>query len=265
MLPLLVPLPALLLLGSAQAWSPDNHQLIAELAAAELTPAATRVVSSLLGDGGLASVAGWADDVRFQRAYEWSGQLHAVAAQQQACDFVYPRDCPADRCVVGAVYNYTDQLEGRRPGDREEALKFITHLVADLHNPVHISHLPKSGGDYSVRFFGLSTNLHFMWDALVTRRHIASLKGGRDEFLRSLRAKLEIERASASASDTRLRPEAWAREIAQLACSVAEAGVAQGGEISEAYYSAALRTIEKQLVVAGVRLATLLNHAFAAL
>ena len=49
---------------------------------------------------------------------------------------------------------------------RLEALKFITHFIGDLHQPLHVSDDHDRGGnEVHVRFFGKSMNLHSVWDA----------------------------------------------------------------------------------------------------
>ena len=65
------------------------------------------------------------------------------------CAFDWQRDCPNDICVVGALQNYTQRL-----GDHvhdvtavDEALKFITHFVGDVHQPLHVSKASDRGGN----------------------------------------------------------------------------------------------------------------------
>ncbi len=45
--------------------------------------------------------------------------------------------------------------------DQVEALKFLVHLVGDLHQPLHVSRARDRGGyDIAVEFFGDKTNRH---------------------------------------------------------------------------------------------------------
>ena len=58
-------LSALLLCASmapAQAWGPEGHSIVAEIAQRHLTPAAAQQVREILGNASLASVASWADN-----------------------------------------------------------------------------------------------------------------------------------------------------------------------------------------------------------
>ena len=78
--------------------------------------------------------------MRGQSQYSWSSNLHFVNPVHNPpsqCSWNYDRDCVNDFCVVSAVFNFTEQLFGRKPGDEEEALKFLTHFVQDMHQPLH--------------------------------------------------------------------------------------------------------------------------------
>ena len=47
---------------------------------------------------------------------------------------------------------------------REEALRWVVHFVADLHQPLHVVGEDRGGNDVLVRFPGRHTNLHRLWD-----------------------------------------------------------------------------------------------------
>ena len=53
--------------------------------------------------------------------------------------------------------------------DKQLALRFVVHLVGDLHQPLHVGKCcDKGGNDVKVTWFGKPTNLHAVWDlALV--------------------------------------------------------------------------------------------------
>ena len=60
-----------------------------------------------------------------------------------------------------------------------------------------------------------------------------------------------------------LCPEEWGPPIEQLSCDVVFKGVKEGDDLTEDYYLRAYPVIEKQLAMAAVRLAALLNEALA--
>lgn len=73
------------------------------------------------------------------------------------------RDCPRGDCVVAAIERFEVVLRDRSapPRERLEALKFIVHLVADVHQPLHCADDGDRGGnDIRVSLSGRRTNLH---------------------------------------------------------------------------------------------------------
>ena len=48
---------------------------------------------------------------------------------------------------------------------RIKALKFIVHFLGDAHQPMHVSRVEDREGNDQVRFNGLKTNLHSVWDS----------------------------------------------------------------------------------------------------
>ncbi|CAL5411174.1 unnamed protein product [Camellia sinensis] len=97
-------------------WGKEGHYTICKIAEGYLSEDASAAVKELLPDhaeGDLASVCSWADEIRFH--FHWSGPLHYVDTPDFRCNYSYCRDCHdtaghKNRCVTGAIYNYTMQL-----------------------------------------------------------------------------------------------------------------------------------------------------------
>ncbi len=55
------------------------------------------------------------------------------------------------------------------------ALSFLVHLVADIHQPLHVGNTRDRGGNLCfVRYFGERTNLHAVWDTgLIDRLNLS--------------------------------------------------------------------------------------------
>ncbi len=69
-----------------------------------------------------------------------------------------------------------------------EAVKFVIHLVGDLHQPLHVFRArDKGGNDIKVEFFNNRTNLHRLWDSGLIRHTKKPWKQYADE----LRAPVE--------------------------------------------------------------------------
>ena len=160
----------------AWSWGRAAHELVARVAEERLTPAAHEQVRVLLHGAALAAVADWADVIRDQRPE--TKRWHFVDIPRQHRRYDAQHDCRLKRtgdCAIAAIARMQRVLADRHAAAeaRTEALKFLVHLVADLHQPMHcIDDHDGGGNDVRVRFFGKPTNLHAVWDReLVNRRH----------------------------------------------------------------------------------------------
>ena len=117
-----------LLLAStpAFAWAPEGHQIVAGIAARELTPKGRAQVSSLLGgEAGAMMVqqSSWADEIRQQRpeTLAW----HYVNIKTGSSGYLAARDCPHDDCVVRQI-----ELDAALGDDSERiAAEIEAHLT----------------------------------------------------------------------------------------------------------------------------------------
>lgn len=272
----------------AHAWGDVGHLVIGYLAVAELSPRAEREVRQLLGRQSLAHASLWADEVRAERPE--TAPLHFVNIPWTATAYDARRDCARGRCVVAAIERYRGVLaaRGASRGERVEALKFVAHLVGDVHQPLHcVTNNDRGGNCVPVTFFGRAPvlrrepdggaswtpNLHAVWDTDL----VARLRGRTPpaEYARRLAARLRSRRATWQRAGG--DPRAWALESHRLADTLAygklatpiapEAperlkrcrGAGPRQEIGPRYLDAVGPTVEEQLVKAGTRLAMLLN------
>lgn len=234
--------------AAAQAWGADAHRLVAQLAQTQLTPAARTEVDRLLAfeaGGTLVSIATWADEVRGRSTAKW----HYVDLPGEDCSYVRLRDCADGACVIAAIEAQTSILKSSQSDVvRLRALKFVVHLVADVHQPLHASsHGDKGGGRFQVRAFGRGTNLHALWDSSM----VLHRPGG----LAKLAVDAQLSPSSASADDS--RPAAWAQE----SCRIANSPGFYPGErlIDQAYVDQWDATLALRLGLAARRLSGLLN------
>jgi hypothetical protein len=148
----------------AFAWGTAAHRVVAPLATSLLTPEARRQVADLLGPGvTLAQIASWADEVRSSRPH--TGPWYYVNLPRDATAYDPVRDC-ARGCVVSAIEPSLQLLQDTSKDRtvREEALRWVVHLVADLHQSLHVGGEDRGGNEVLVRFNGPQTNLRRLWD-----------------------------------------------------------------------------------------------------
>jgi hypothetical protein len=152
----------------AQAWGPRGHQVVAHIAAANLSPGARAAVAQLLdgeAEAMMALGANWADEIRDRRPE--TGPWHYVNLQIDGALRYQPvRDCPRGDCVVSQIARQQAVLKSNAPrAARAEALKFLIHLVGDVHQPLHAADNHDRGGNrITLRWRGQRITLHHFWD-----------------------------------------------------------------------------------------------------
>eukprot|EP00842_Homolaphlyctis_polyrhiza_P000838 jgi/Hompol1/1755/HPOL_000011-RA len=102
----------------AAAYGKIGHWLSGRVASAFLSNDAAELVYQLLKDDSesLADAASWADEIKSDHRYDWSKQLHYINPvgdhPPEVCSYnpSSQADCPGDKCIVGAIMNYTSRL-----------------------------------------------------------------------------------------------------------------------------------------------------------
>lgn len=247
-------LPILVLLATAPAvalaWGPGGHAAVGRVAERHLSPAVRAQVADLLDGARLSDpeVASWADaesaEGRAPRAF------HYVNVPADAHGYDARRDCPDRRCIVAKLEDELAVLRDRAHSRsrRAEALRWVVHLVGDLHQPLHCADRGDRGGnDTSVIRRGRNTNLHALWDGLPDRCGVGA--------------------PEPEPFPVRDGPQAWADECHALGRDVyADAfryDTGDGLRLPRRWAGRQCELVEQQIGRAGVRLAAALNRALA--
>jgi hypothetical protein len=235
--------------GKAQAWGPLGHQTVAMAARVQLTPEALARLQELMDlEPGttLADIAIWADEHRSPETAPW----HYVNFPVGDCNYRPARDCPDGQCIVAALDAQLQILSSRAPPPaRLQALKWVVHLVADLHQPLHAGMAEDRGGNrYQLQFLLRWSNLHALWDSGLIR-HMG-------EDAPTLAAGLARQFWPSTPGGLS------ARAAAEESCRIArQPGFYPPGAAGQQYISTYTPIVEQRLWLASVRLAALLNRA----
>lgn len=191
----------------------------------------------------MGSVSTWADDIKSRSTARW----HFVNLPDD-CSYVPERDCPGGACVVEAIRRQANVLSGQASDlDKLKALKFLIHLVADVHQPMHAGRASDKGGNLlQIRAYGRGTNLHAVWDGLLIQHYA----GGSV----ALRSSVEAEMITAS---TRGSPADWAIESCRLSTDTQL--IPLGRELPATYPDQVDGVLVQRLAQAAARLADLLK------
>lgn len=175
---LILPLILLSITSPAFAWGPIGHRVTGAIAGRNLSGLARANVQLLLGDEDLAQAATWPDDMKSDPADFWQKQAspwHYVTVREG--DAYTSADAPPEGDAMSALARFTATLRDPAASmdDKRLALRFVVHIIGDLHQPLHAGGGNDRGGnDMKVSWFGRSTNLHSVWDsAMIEQRSLS--------------------------------------------------------------------------------------------
>jgi hypothetical protein len=232
------------------AWGPTGHRAVGLLAERQLSEAARAGVAALIGPDSLAEVSNWADEIKSDPAWKHADPWHYVTIPDGQTYAEAEKNPDGD--LVEAIDRFAAVLADRaRPAEeRRQALLFLVHFLADLHQPLHVGRGNDRGGNWEVvGFFGELTNLHSVWDSgMIDSSNLSytELAGFVDA---PSPERIAAWRAGTTAD--------WAHEAMALRALVYDIG---DQRLGFAYRWRAWPVLEEQLAKAATRLAGLLER-----
>jgi len=258
------------------AWGPKGHRIVGLMARDLLSPAARTAVKQLMGSDDLATFALYLDkhkddlEQRIPGSREWHYDDVPICREQ-----TYEQYCPNGTCASTQIVKYYGVLTDIHASKQQQqfAVFVLTHLLGDIHQPLHAADNDDRGGNQiKVRLpDGRAMNLHAAWDTSFVER----LFGGQNEMTvaKALVQKFATEAPAWQTGKVNLATiKAWVAESDQLAKDVVygplwpnracqvdleQARIA----LAEDYVQQSGPVVEKQLAMAGYRLAAVLNRA----
>ncbi len=174
------------------------------------------------------------------------------------------RDCRPQGCVVSKIGDFKATLRDRNApfARRRTALRFLVHLVQDVHQPMHVADRNDRGGNNVQLRYGRydNTNLHQVWDSGLLSRSFRN----EDDLMRHLEA---LARRPEARDWLTGRPEDWADEsllVGRGAYRIpgSEATLRSGDSIGREYERENVPKAVDRLARSGVRLAAVLEEVF---
>jgi hypothetical protein len=131
---------------------------------------------------------------------------------------------------------------------RLKALKYLVHLVADIHQPLHAGYRDDRGGNqFQLRAFMRGSNLHAVWDSGLLRQLDLD-----NQALVAMLEKMPMDG---------IKLQAWAAEAAEESCRLAATpGFYPPGQVDKAYATQFSPVMLARLATAARRLAWMLSH-----
>ncbi len=251
---LLLPLTAIAATvpAPAFAWGKTGHRVTAAIADVHLSGLARAHVREILGVETLAEASNWPDEMRADPHPFWrttSSPWHYVTVG----GITYDRAPPEGDALTALHFFRKLVLDPKTSADhRQLALRFIVHIVGDLHQPLHNGRPGDRGGnDIKVKWFGRDTNLHAVWDSAMV--------DGTGYSFTELTERLNRHTSSADViAWWDPEPRHWIAESVHIRERIYPAET----ELGYDYVYKHTPTVELRLKQAGVRLAAYLNQMF---
>lgn len=136
---------------NAYPWGQKGHDVVAYIAECHLTPAAKTAVDSIFDGKSLVYWANWLDNASHTPAYEYTLTWHYKNVDADKTIDNMPEVKSGDILTALESQELVLADTALSKADRALALKIVTHLYGDLHQPLHLGRLTDRGGQQALR------------------------------------------------------------------------------------------------------------------
>jgi hypothetical protein len=236
----------------ALSWGQVGHRVTGAIAQQYLTPEAQHAISQLLINEDLAEASTYPDEMKSNPSEFWkktANPWHYVNVfDGKTYSDVAP---PPEGNAVTALAMFSRQLTDKQSSlaEKQLALRFIVHIIGDLHQPFHAGNgLDRGGNDVKLEFFWEDSNLHRVWDSgLIDRQQLSYT-----EWSQILSRKISSQQAT---QWMQVDPQVWIAESAKLRANL----YPESDKLSWDYQYQNLPLVKQRLQMGGVRIAAYLN------
>ncbi len=267
-----------LMSSAAHAWGSEGHRVTALVANELITPKTRLRLNQIIDNGGspegLADIALYMDINRKELSEKIPGSEKWHYDNQPICKtLTFDQYCPKGDCASAKIPAFFRKLKDSTTSkeDRLQALRFLVHMVGDIHQPLHAADDGDLGGNLKFVLIPESDQgrrLHGVWDTDVVKR---TLRGTSEaDYAKALIKKYRDQLGTWQTGDVR----SWMNESHSLSKLVTYASlpnfecgkewastIVTPVQLSEWYMTAATDTVPAQLTKAGARIAWMLNAA----
>ena len=229
------------------AWGKRGHELVGKLAWYFLDEPTRELVKKYLGNLSFEEAANWMDDERSNSYYNYMRTWHYLDIDK---GMEYDKNS-TERNILTILHSAIVDLKLYKTTKRRDLL-LIFHLVGDLHQPLHTGYaIDKGGNTIEITSNAVSGNLHSVWDTqIIDYKNITF-----DTCLQTY-ATLDTAEVNEIKKINELRWMYQSRSFLDTVYSFKD------NFLDQNYIDNSSIIIKKQLVTAGLRLASILTEAF---
>ncbi|CAN5287614.1 S1/P1 nuclease [soil metagenome] len=233
-------------------WGATGHRATGLIAEQYLNAKAKKRIAQILEGESIAIVSTWMDEVRSDSLYNYLNDWHYTTVP----DGKRYEDVEAnpDGKILMMIEKIMKELNTGRltPKQEKEYLKFLIHLVGDIHQPLHVGKPgDKGGNDIKLKWFRGDSNLHRVWDSEI----IDDTKLSYTEFAQSI----VRPDALVIAKWQKASPREWALESMSYRPQVYDIG---NGTLGYQYGYKYFSIVKIRVLQAGIRLGGILNQIY---
>ena len=237
------------------SWGTIGHRLILQIAAKHIDTDKLNKINDIIG-GSFINIGDWADQVKHLPNYKWTEELHYINIENNK-NLNYLTDCVCNKCIIGGINKFIWNLKNKK--NMNDSIRFLAHLFADIHQPLHCGYKKDLGGNILTVKYDIEDNnnkkFHQVWDKSLINTHILlKYHTNTRDYLNDLyRLSLKYDMNEC------IDPMFIAEETIELLPHIYK-DVYENCIIGPTYYYNNRNILDKQLAIAGKRLAILMNN-----
>ena len=231
-------------------WGKRGHELVAQIAFRFLDDSTQQIVKKYLGNLSIEEAANWMDDERGNSYYNYMRTWHYLDIDK---GLVYTPS--TERNILTVLHSAITDLKQYKTLKRKEIKRdilLIFHLIGDLHQPLHTGYaIDKGGNTIQVTSPYVGGNLHSVWDTQIIEYKNITL----DSCMQTYNT-LDIAEIVEIKKINELKWMYQSRSLLDTVYSF------ENNFLDKSYIDSNADIIKKQLVMAGLRLASIFSSVF---
>ncbi len=232
------------------AWGKTGHNLVAEIAFQLLDEPTKKIVQGFLGNMSIEEASTWMDERKGNSYYNYMRSWHYLDIDKGL------KYTPStERNILTVLHSAILDLRQYKSLEKKAVkrdLLLIFHLIGDLHQPLHTGYsIDKGGNTIEINSPVLSGNLHSVWDTQILEYKNVQL----DTCMQLYRTMDKAEVADYK----KINALKW---MYQSRSYLDKVYGFENNFLDKNYIDNNIIIIKKQLVIAGIRLAAILDESF---
>lgn len=234
----------ILLLFECQGFGYLGHRIVGRMVWMKLDTSSKLQLLKLFGKKSIfLQLSSWPDQIKHDVAWRWTFDYHFINSQDNPPEYCGVLLKKSGDNLLTAINLFYNTLTLSKTTSVVADLAFLIHLLADLHQPLHITAMNHGGTRKYVKFDGRMVPLHLLWDTLLLKSMVKEIMSEERLALDILTQKIDYEECTDSIDICSWR---WAEQSSLINCQVI---FRNDSDLSEH-----IRALRRQLHLAALRI-----------